>query len=151
MEYEMKPLAPPVIPELDVSDLNRSLLFYQAVLGFQTHVERPEERFAYLIRGQVHLMLQEAQGPGRRFRTAMLEYPFGRGINLQIEVPDVDHLYAKATEAGATIHIPMEERWYRQGAEETGNRQFVLVDPDGYLLRFFSDLGRRPTSVISIR
>lgn len=140
----MKPIAPPIIPELDVSDLNRSLLFYQAILGFQTHVERREERFAYLMRGQVHLMLQEAQGPGRRFRTAMLEYPFGRGINLQIEVPDVDYLYAKAMEAGATIHIPIEEHWYRQGGEEAGNRQFVLADPDGYLLRFFSDLGRRP-------
>ncbi|WP_156899359.1 hypothetical protein [Pleomorphomonas koreensis] len=56
-------------------------------------------------------------------------------------------------EAGAIILIPMEERWYRQKDEEAGNRQFVLVDPDGYLLRFFTNLGRRPTSasVTSIR
>src|SRR3546814_7406928 len=94
-------MTPLVIPELDVSNLDRSLSFYRTILGFQTHVERPEERFAYLIRGRVHLMLQEAQGPGRRFRTAPLKYPFGRGINLQIEVPDVNHLHSEAVEAGA--------------------------------------------------
>lgn len=106
-------------------------------------MDRPEERFAYLTRGPVHLMLEEADGPGRRFRIAPLEYPFGRGMNLQIKVPDVDALYARAMQTGATIYLPPEERWYRQGDEEAGNRQFVVIDPDGYLLRFFSDLGRR--------
>jgi len=136
----MTSLAPPIVPELDVSDLDRSLAFYRELLGFETRVERPED-----TRGVVHLMLEEAEGPGRRFRTAPLEYPYGRGINLQIEIPDVDHLHTRAVEAGATIHIPLEERWYRQGEDEAGNRQFVLVDPDGYLLRFFTDLGRRST------
>ena len=64
-------------------------------------------------------------------------------MNLQIEVPDVGHLHAQALRTGATIDIPLEERWYRPGDEEAGNRQFVVVDPDGYLLRFFSSLGRR--------
>jgi catechol 2,3-dioxygenase-like lactoylglutathione lyase family enzyme len=136
--------APPIVPELDVADLDRSLRFYVAALGFSCRVERPEERFAYLTRGPVHLMLEQADGPGRRFRTAPLEYPFGRGINLQIEVPDVDLFHGQATQAGATIYVPLEERWYRQGDEEAGNRQFVVIDPDGYLLRFFSGLGRRP-------
>ena len=40
----------------------------------------------------------------------------------------------------------MEERWYRVGAEARGNRQFWVQDPDGYLLRFFQDLGLRPAS-----
>jgi catechol 2,3-dioxygenase-like lactoylglutathione lyase family enzyme len=135
--------APPVVPELDVADLARSLSFYVDVLGFSVRFERPEERFAYLTRGPVHLMLEQADGPGRRFLTAPLEYPFGRGMNLQIEVPDVDHLHTQASSAGAAIYIPLEERWYRKRDEEVGNRQFVVVDPDGYLLRFFSSLGRR--------
>lgn len=29
---------------------------------------------------------------------------------------------------------------------KNGNRQFVVADPDGYLLRFFSDLGQRPVT-----
>lgn len=137
---------PFVVPELDVANLDVSLRFYVDGLGFACLVDRPEERFAYLTRGPVHLMLEEADGPGRRFRTAPLEYPFGRGINLQIKVPDVDALYVRAMHMGATIYLPPEERWYRQGGEEAGNRQFVVIDPDGYLLRFFTDLGRRKTA-----
>lgn len=135
---------PPLVPELDVSDLDRSLSIYVEVLGFRCHVSRSEERFAYLIREGVHLMLEEAAGPGRRFHTAPLEYPFGRGMNLQIEVADVDALYASVQQAGLSIVILLEERWYRQDQTEAGNRQFVMADPDGYLLRFFRDLGRRP-------
>src|SRR3546814_3328787 len=90
----MTPPEPPLIPELDVADLDRSLAVYLGVFGFACHVQRPEERFAYLIREGAHLMLQQAAGPGRRFRTAPLEHPFGRGVNLQIRVSDVDALYA---------------------------------------------------------
>jgi catechol 2,3-dioxygenase-like lactoylglutathione lyase family enzyme len=120
--------APPVVPELDVADLARSVSFYIDALGFRVRFERPEERFAYLTRGPVHLMLEQADGPGRRYRTAPLEYPFGRGMNLQIQVPDVDRLHAQALRADATIDIPLEKRWYRRGDEEAGNRQFVVID-----------------------
>jgi catechol 2,3-dioxygenase-like lactoylglutathione lyase family enzyme len=136
--------SPPVVPELDVTDLERSLAVYVDVLGFRCHVRRPEEAFAYLIRDDVHLMLEEAAGPGRRFHDAPLEHPFGRGINLQIRIADVDALHARIVAAGLTMPIPLEERWYRHDDTELGNRQFVMADPDGYLLRFFSDLGRRP-------
>ena len=81
------PDAPLLVPELDVSDLDQSLSVYVDVLGFSCHVMRPEERFAYLVREGVHLMLEEAAGPGRRFHTAPLERPFGRGMNLQVRVP----------------------------------------------------------------
>jgi hypothetical protein len=37
----------------------------------------------------------------------------------------------------------LEERWYRVGDSEAGNHQFVTADPDGYLWRFFEDLGTR--------
>ncbi len=134
---------PPLIPELDVSDLDRSLAVYVHVFGFSIYVQRPEERFAYLIREKAHLMLEEAAGPGRRFRTAPLDYPFGRGVNLQIAVSNVDDLYADAQRSGLIIQLPLEERWYRHERSEVGNRQFVVIDPDGYLLRFVRVLGRR--------
>ena len=131
-------------PELDVSDLHRSIRFYVGTLGFNVRFERPEEGFAFLDFDGVSLMLEAAAGPGRRFHTAPLEYPYGRGVNFQIEVNNVDELYAQTLEAGSTALIPLEERWYRQGDRESGNGQFVIADPDGYLLRFFSDLGVRP-------
>jgi hypothetical protein len=46
--------------------------------------------------------------------------------------------------AGAEVHIPLEQKWYRMGDVEGGNHQFVVVDPDGYLMRFAQDLGTRP-------
>lgn len=139
----MKTKPPALIPELDVSDLDLSLSTYVGVLGFECVYQRPEERFVYLEREGAHLMLEEAAGPGRRFHDGDLERPFGRGINLQIEVSDAQALYDKTVEASLDVVVPLEERWYRQGHLETGNRQFVLADNDGYLLRFFEDIGQR--------
>jgi catechol 2,3-dioxygenase-like lactoylglutathione lyase family enzyme len=137
-----------ITPELDVADLDRSLAFYTGTLGFCVRFQRPEERFAYLDLDGVHLMLEEAAGPGRRFHTAPLEHPYGRGVNFQIEVADVDALHARVQSAGFDFVIPLEERWYRQDRIERGNRQFVVADPDGYLLRFFTNLGQRPVPPI---
>lgn len=145
-----------LVPELDVTDLAISLRFYAGVLGFRALFERQAERFVYLDRGGVELMIQEAAGPGRRFRTAPLEPPCGRGVNVQLRVDDIDGVHARAVDAGADIVVAMEERWYRvdvtetagrwqtKGPVEAGNRQFVVADPDGYLWRPFSDLGIRP-------
>lgn len=147
-----------MVPELDVADIARTLRFYTDVFEFEVLFERRAERFAYLERDGVELMVQEAAGPGRRFRTAPLEPPFGRGMNFQLRVDDVDALHRRALAAGAEIVVPMEERWYRvdvtqgggrwssTGPTEAGNRQFVVADPDGYLWRPYRDLGARPVT-----
>lgn len=132
-----------LVPELDVSDLEASLAVYCGVLGFQIRYRRPEDRFAYLARDGAELMLEEAAGPGRRFRTAPLDAPFGRGVNLQIRVADAEDLLRRARAAGLQIVLDLEERWYRRNSKEVGARQFVVADPDGYLLRFSEDLGFR--------
>lgn len=138
--------APPrLVPELEVTDLEEALRFYVGLAGFRLVYGRPEEGFAYLDRDGVHLMLEEAEGPGRRFHTAPLERPFGRGVNFQIEVDDVGALWERMRDA-APITLPFEERWYRREDEELGHHQFVVADPDGYLLRFFTSLGTRPAS-----
>jgi catechol 2,3-dioxygenase-like lactoylglutathione lyase family enzyme len=145
-----------LVPELDVTALNTSLRFYAEVLEFRVLFERPASRFAYL--DGVELMIQEAGAPGRRLRTAPLELPYGRGVNLQLRVEDVDAVHARAVAAGVHIVVPIEERWYHvdvaepagrwqvKGPTEAGNRQFVVADPDGYLWRPFRDLGVRPAT-----
>ncbi|HTI82866.1 MAG TPA: VOC family protein [Acetobacteraceae bacterium] len=131
-------------PELDVADVDRSLAFYVGVIGFSVVFDRPEERFVFLSLEGVDLMLEDAAGPGRRFRTAPLERPYGRGVSFMIEVADVDRVHGRVQAAGYRIVVPLEDRWYRRDALEYGRRQFVVADPDGYLLRFTTSLGQRP-------
>ena len=132
-----------LVPELLIDDLDRSLAFYVGVVGFRVLYDRPEERFAYLDLGGAHLMLEQ-MGVGRRFRVDVMEPPYGRGVSFQIEVADVDALHGRVHAAGVGMVLPLEERWYRRDEWETGNRQFVVADPDGYLMRFYANLGQRP-------
>jgi len=132
-----------IVPELYVTNTLESLKFYVDICGFQVKFSRPEEGFAYLEREGAELMLDEL-GSSRDWITGDLERPFGRGINFQIEVSDVDTLYKAVLDAGLKPFLPMEEKWYRANDKEVGNRQFLITDPDGYLLRFFQDLGERP-------
>jgi catechol 2,3-dioxygenase-like lactoylglutathione lyase family enzyme len=60
-----------------------------------------------------------------------------------IEVAEINRLHNRVQTAGFTIVIPLEERWYRQNEVEYGRKQFVVADPDGYLLRFSTSLGQR--------
>lgn len=138
-------MAPPkLVPELYCAQLTRSLRFYLEVLGFEVLYQRMEESFAYLQREGAELMLEEPRG--RVFLAGPLEYPYGRGVNLQIEVSDIANLYAAVERSRSTIVLPLEDKWYRRDDTEEGNRQFVVQDPDGYLLRFFQSLGSRPSS-----
>lgn len=130
-----------LVPELCCSDIARSLSFYTEVLGFSVVYARPEDQFAYLDRHGAQIMIE--QSTGRAFVAGELAHPYGRGINLQIEVADVASLYKVVEAGGAPIYLPLEDRWYRRDRTELGNRQFIVQDPDGYLLRFFEDLGVR--------
>ncbi len=127
-----------LVPELLVSDHAASLDFYVRVLGFSVRYDRPAEKFAYLDLGGAELMIEQETD---FWLTARREKPYGRGINLQIEVGDLGAIVARLRAAGLPLFRPVEEAWYRAGDTYSGNRQFLVQDPDGYLLRFFEDLG----------
>ena len=88
-----------------MSNLDMSLAFYVTVVGFTVLYTRPEERFAYLYLAGANLMIEEVDGPSR-FRTALLEHPFGRGVNFQIQVADIAGLLERMEASG---HIPRTE------------------------------------------
>ena len=136
-----------LVPELYVFDLQESLRFYTDVLGFRLLYERKGERFAYLDLEGAQLMIEELSDSSRQFGSAPLERPLGRGLNMQIQISKVDELYERVVSSGAEVVITMEEKWYRVDSQEGGNRQFVVSDPDGYLLRFYTDLGDRPIPI----
>jgi len=130
-----------LVPELVCSDLAASLAFYVGLLGFRVLYDRPEDGFAYLDREGAELMLE--QRCAESWLTGAMAAPFGRGINLQIEVAEVAALRERIGAAGTAVFREIEDAWYRAGDAYVGNRQFLVQDPDGYLLRFFQDLGRR--------
>ncbi|MFN7125725.1 MAG: bleomycin resistance protein [Allorhizobium sp.] len=133
-----------LVPELAVSDWRTSRAFYRDLIGFEVVYERPEEGFSFLRYGDAQLMIDQV-GLGRTFELAEapLDRPFGRGLNLQIRVPQVPSILDRLETAGVSLYLPLEEKWYRRDDHEVGNRQFVVPDPDGYLLRLFEDLGMR--------
>ena len=129
------------IPELSVSNLENSLIFY-TTLGFKVEYERPENRFVFLSMGDIQFMLQELSD-NDKWNLAPLTYPFGNGINFQLEVDSVDRIYSKLKEHNYPIAFDIEENWYRQDNKLLGNKEFLVQDPDGYLLRFSEDLGEK--------
>jgi catechol 2,3-dioxygenase-like lactoylglutathione lyase family enzyme len=131
-------------PELLVSDLTRSLEFWRDLCGFSVAYERAEERFVYLDRGDLQLMLKELGSPTRAWMKCDLERSFGRGVNFQFRIGDVDRLAAKFAIAGWAFLLPLEERLYRVDARDLRIRQFAAPDPDGYLVRFSQDIEWQP-------
>jgi catechol 2,3-dioxygenase-like lactoylglutathione lyase family enzyme len=129
-----------LVPELDVSDLQSSLQFWCGLLGFEVAYDRPAARFAYLVRGPLQIMLCERNG---NWEVGELSPPFGRGINFQMNVERLTPILETLKAAEWPLFRQPNEAWYRAGDREGGQREFLVQDPDGYLLRFAEDIGTR--------
>ena len=134
---------PGLVPELSVTDYQASRHFWCDLVGFSLLYERPEEGFGYLGLGHAHLMLDQIN-QGRTWETGSLERPLGRGINFEVQVENVDTVLWRIKNAEWPIFVEPEEKWYRAGDIEIGVRQFLVQDPDGYLLRLQQEIGERP-------
>lgn len=130
------------IPELSVTNLENSLKFYKTA-GFKLEYDRPENKFAFISLGEIQFMLQEISDTNK-WDVAPLSYSFGNGINFQLEVENLDVIYNNFKKSNYTITFDIEENWYRQDNKLLGNKEFLIQDPDGYLLRFSEDLGEKP-------
>ena len=133
-----------LVPELLVRDLAASRRFWCDLIGFSVAYERPEDDFAYLALGRAEVMLERHDPSRRQWVPAPLEPPLGRGINLQIEVTSVASILERLAAAAWPLFMASEEKWYRADRGEFGQRQFLVQDPDGYLLRLYEPLGERP-------
>lgn len=98
----------------------------------------------YLTRDDADLMLEQPHGRDRLYPRAELTHPYGRGINVSIDVDDVEKVHAAVRQAGHELFLALEERWYGRRDDAIGVRQFAVQDPDGYLLRLTQHIGTRP-------
>lgn len=88
-------------------------------------------------------MLEQVDDDERTWLTGPLDPPFGRGINFQIEVAAIDPIVKRLRQASWPLFLEPEERWYRMAELEVGQRQFLVQDPDGYLVRLAEHVGER--------
>ncbi|CBJ91747.1 Glyoxalase [Xenorhabdus nematophila ATCC 19061] len=123
-----------MVPELTVTDFVASLDFYQRILGFGILIRRGNPDFVYLGLGEAQLMLEALHDSG--WNTGELNKPLGRGINLQIEVDDVTPILTNLEINGITLYRPLKDNYYWIGDTQACQREFLVQDPDGYLLRF---------------
>jgi len=126
-----------------VTDLPKSLHFWTVLLGFNIAYERPEVGFAYLDQGGVQLMLEQYDRNEGQWLTGPLETPLGRGINFQITVDSVEPILQRLAETQWPLFRHCADVWYRADAVEVGQREFLVQDPDGYLVRLVESLGER--------
>lgn len=131
-----------LIPELSVSNLNESLKFYVNSIGFKIEYQRPENKFVFISYQGTQFMLQELE-ENEKWSIGELKHPYGNGVNFQIEVSNVEKIHDALKTSGYKIAFDIEENWYRQDNKLLGNKEFLIQDLDGYLLRFSEDLGEK--------
>lgn len=129
-----------LIPELSVTNIDLSLSFYLGILSFKLEYERKENKFALLSKEDAQIMIEQRNG---YWETGNLLYPFGRGINLQFIISDVEELYSKIKTNDYPVKFELQENWYRAVNKLIGLKEFLLMDPDGYLIRFAQHIGEK--------
>ncbi|MBR5947816.1 MAG: VOC family protein [Clostridia bacterium] len=122
-----------LIPELTVSDIEQTKRFYIGVLQFSVEYEREEDGFIFLSLGENQLMFEQING---NWSVGELSYPFGRGVNFEMTVSDVESLYRRVLSNGIEPFRELTVNRYRNGDELIVQKEFLIQDPDGYLLRF---------------
>jgi catechol 2,3-dioxygenase-like lactoylglutathione lyase family enzyme len=107
-----------LVVEVMVRDLERALAFYTA-LGFT--LARRDGGFAVLRWEDRRLFLDEQRGLPPLTGPAR--------ANVRILTRDVDAVWALVQRLGLVVEQPIGDRYY-------GLRDFTVVDPDGFGLRF---------------
>lgn len=121
-----------LIPELSVSNIEKSREFY-LMLGFKIKYERKNDKFIFLERDGCQLMIQEHND---NWNTGELEYPYGRGINISMEIKDVEGLYNLIVKNNYPVFSEIMYNEYETDGKTFIDKEFLVQDPDGYLLRF---------------
>ena len=121
-----------LIPELSVSNIEISKKFYKD-LGFKIVYERLENKFCFMQFENNQIMLEENND---NWNVAKMEYLYGNGMNISMTVENVDYLYKTLKDKQVKIFLDLEINEYRVNNKIFQDKEFLLQDPDGYLLRF---------------
>lgn len=121
-----------LIPELSVTNITNSINFYTNI-GFNIVYERKEDKFCFIELEGNQLMIEQIND---NWNTGTLEYPFGRGINISMQVSDIEVFYSNIKKLNYKIFKELTISEYRVDSTIYQDKEFLIQDPDGYLLRF---------------
>ena len=131
-----------LMAEMMVTDYPVSLAFWTGVLGFGIAFERPAQKLACLVHPDgAQVMVYQRDGD---WETGAMEAPFGRGMVVQVYLRDVDAVAARVVAAGVRFYVEPREKWRDWGDRLGGQREFLVQDPDGYLVMVVQRIGERP-------
>ncbi len=117
-------------PNLIVSDVAASMQFYCDVLGFTRGFTVPDEKpyvFGSVTHGSIEIFFNERQSVAAELPE--LGKGTGGALTLFIETEDLEAMYQRAKQAGAPIVMEPKDQFY-------GMREFILRDPEGWLVQF---------------
>ncbi len=123
-----------LIPELSVSNIEASKEFYLNI-GFEIKYERPKDKFIFFEFEDNQIMIEEINN---NWNTGELEYPFGRGINLSMTIKDLEKYYNDLLNKNIKFFKKLMINEYEMNNDIFFDKEFLIQDPDGYLLRFNS-------------
>jgi lactoylglutathione lyase len=117
-------------PNLVVSDVARSIAFYRDQLGFEVETTVPDAApyvFAIVKSGSVQIFLN-APEPAFEEYAEIKGHAIGGTFTMFIELTGIEQSYEEIKKQVPIVH-PLETKWY-------GVAEFVVADPDGYLITF---------------
>ena len=143
----------PFMVMLTCKDVAASVAYYRDVLGFELEQAWPDKEnpmWANLMLDRQSIMLGGDSDPDapecgaagypadhlawyRERHRAWASGAAGVGAYFYVEVPDVDAYHGQITERGATPATSPHSEFY-------GIRDFVVADPDGYQLMFYTNI-----------
>ena len=131
-----------LMAEMMVNDYPTSLAFWTGPMGFDVAFTRPAQKLACLVHPDgAQIMIYERDGD---WETGPMQPPFGRGMVVQVYVADVDAVAQAMIAAGVAFFVSPREKWRDWGNCLGGQREFLVQDPDGYLVMVVQRIGTRP-------
>ncbi len=131
----------PILTEFSITDFAKSINFYVDIIGFKIEYQRENPSFAFLSYNCSQIMIQELR-PGEK-ELEKLEYPFEKGINFQIETKNVHSIIDSLAKNNYPLKRGIKDSWYKAGNKSYGCREILVLDPDGYLLRFSEEIAEK--------
>lgn len=122
-----------LVTEIFVKDIHKSIDFYRQ-LGFE--LLRDGGDFVELTWEDHRLFLAELSALHGVDHVDLQPPPKFPRANIRVMVANVDYYWKVANDIGAEIIIPIANRYY-------GLRDFTIADPDGFGVRFATNMDQQ--------